>query len=269
MNKSARLFYDIGMVTHAGLVRGRNEDGYHVDRERLWIVVCDGLGGLPCGDVASREAARFLGERARQWNLEEPSEALAALMTESLKMAHGHLIEMADRNPQSTGMGTTVVCALLRSDCILHLYAGDSRLYWFTGPKLRYHTKDHSQGFNRLTSCLGGLPDRLSLEISPLGGARLDVAPGDTIIMCTDGLYACVSDEEITRFVQRPSTAQALAERLAGAALDAGGEDNVTVAAVRVKDAPVTYNPEDLFMQFIAASMKAISSINRRSSGSL
>lgn len=218
---------DVGSATETGRVRQRNEDALLVDRERGLFVVADGLGGHAAGDVASRVAIERVDAVATGSALGDGT-AAGDLLARSLQEAHEAIRDAAAVEASRTGMGTTAVVAHVepaeREVRLAHV--GDSRAYLLRDGKLRQVTQDHVGPF-------GGISQALGLDRVDPDTIRLDVAPGDRLLLCTDGLTDMLGDAEIER-VAIEGEAQAAVDALVQAALDRGGIDNVTVVLVDI-----------------------------------
>ncbi|MEW6282307.1 MAG: protein phosphatase 2C domain-containing protein [Candidatus Eremiobacterota bacterium] len=246
--------YAIGHRTDVGRRRERNEDSLRVvdlGEGAYLLVVADGMGGLRGGQTASKVVAEYLSRA--QWSAKESRDVLVDRIHRRLGEAHGKLVDKARESPDLSQMGTTVVVALLLPDGVLHQYTGDSRLYWFRGMQVLYRTNDHSVAqaladrnhlrqdqvashpfSNQLYSYLGPNLSWASVKLEPSKGELLPVEPGDTIVACSDGLSGMVSEGDLTALVAEIEDPQDLADRLVEAALEAGGDDNVSVVVARV-----------------------------------
>ncbi len=230
--------------TDVGLVREVNEDSISVDGKLA--LVADGMGGHAAGEVASELAVKVI--RASFWT--DPS-------TEGLRnavvQANEAIIADANRNSERLGMGTTIVAlGLTRTlDGLLPVVinVGDSRAYQLRDGALKQITKDHSvaeewvrQGRltpeeaavhpsrHQITRTLG-IESDLSPDVFPL-----DAAPGDRILLCSDGLSNELSDNEIAELASAPHT---LDEAVANLILEAnrhGGRDNISAVLVEFVD---------------------------------
>ena len=232
-------YTSIGERTETGYVRKRNEDSLRVHRDAGLVVVADGMGGHPGGDMASRVAVEVV-ERAVA---EE-----ATGLTEALRLAHRAIID-SGRKAGTPGMGTTCVAARLRSDWLECAWVGDSRIYRLHADGLERLSRDHSyvQSLvdagalspeaaerhperNVLTQCLGGFGD----DTPEIGHRRVPVVPGDRLLLCTDGLTGELHDARIESVLADEPKDQQAAWALVEAALAAGGRDNVTVIVATV-----------------------------------
>lgn len=235
-------------LTDRGRVRPTNQDIYQIeareDNQTVLLVVCDGMGGANAGNVASRFAAQSFMEAARN-SLKETLDATKrqTLLTHALVQANDTVFSLAGRQPEFRGMGTTLVAALVQDDQVTVLNVGDSRAYLFDGTRLHQLTEDHSyveemrrQGRiteadarthpqkNLITRAVGVEPD----VDGDLFEARL--APGEILLLCSDGLTGMVEDEKIAQTLKDAKTLALAGDALLTLALEGGGRDNITVA---------------------------------------
>lgn len=217
--------------------RDKNEDRFAVcdlGEGRWFVAVFDGLGGQAAGEVASEMAMQLLQERARRWTRRLTQEALADDLDAQLKQTHDRIRARAKKDRNLQGMATTVNCAVLRPDGIVQRYAGDSALFWTREDRLLYRSAPHVID-DKIYSCLGGPgPLRVSPQRSQEYDWRLTVRPGDTLVLCTDGLLHSLAERTLLTHFADPGSAEELAQRLVRAAVRAGEQDNITVVTVRV-----------------------------------
>jgi serine/threonine protein phosphatase PrpC len=213
---------EVGYRSEIGHVRRRNEDALLVQPESGVFAVADGMGGHPAGDVASAVAIASLEDALRGFDGSDPGAAVG----DALELAHGAVLAAAEEEPARHGMGSTVVVALVTSDEAWVGHVGDSRCYLFaSGEGLRPVTEDHGAG-GYLTQALG-----LERGIKP-DVARVPLAAGDRLLLCTDGLTNMVDDARIAAILGDVDGAQSACDALTAAALDAGGVDNVTSVVI-------------------------------------
>ncbi len=235
-------------LTDRGRVRPTNQDIYQIEareeNDTALLVVCDGMGGANAGNVASRFAAQSFVEYARgMLDRELDAAKRQALLTHALVQANDTVFSLAGRQPEFRGMGTTLVAALVQGDQVTVLNVGDSRAYLFDGSCLHQLTEDHSyveemrrQGRiteadarthpqkNLITRAVGVEPD----VDGDLFEARL--APGEMLLLCSDGLTGMVEDEKIAQTLKDAKTLALAGDALLTLALEGGGRDNITVA---------------------------------------
>lgn len=235
-------------LTDVGRKRERNEDAFFLDDQLRFFLVVDGMGGYANGAEAARIAVAETANRVHGYLAEMPV-FREALVERALKQAvlDAHTQIVRRRGDQPERMGATLVGALFYKDycCVVHV--GDSRAYLKRGADLRSLTRDHSwvralveagtltsEEADRhpmrhvVTQCLGteGVPHP---EIN-----WYRTQPGDVLLLCSDGLTDMLKNIEISRLLNEAEDLNVTARRLVEAANVKGGEDNITVALVRV-----------------------------------
>ncbi len=240
------------VLSDIGRVRERNEDFSHADG-RLFIVA-DGMGGHRAGQVASSAAVEEFLRCERENRGLDPLRRLRGC----LQAANRAVMKMADEDPGLRGMGTTFTVLLLEEGAYLG-HVGDSRAYLLRGGALNPLTRDHSlvekmvrEGF--LTPREARQHPRRNVILRALGLTanlaadlvRVDVRPGDRILLCTDGLTTHLEDEELAALLQAEDDPEACARMLVEEANAKGGEDNVTVILVDLEEGDVSlFSVED------------------------
>jgi len=234
-----------------GRERQQNED--HMDLRQLrdgsWLmVVCDGMGGHEAGDVASEVATRSL---VRCVSDRVDTEQPPRVLWDALQAANEAVVREAfDRGVQ--GMGTTAVVGWVRGDMLWVAWVGDSRLYHFREGRLELRTEDHTRvqkmvdmqilspqeaknhpDAHILTQALGKGGDNQSGVRPSVWSEPSRLEPGDALVLCSDGLFDMVEDEELYPLVGGLHHEEAVA-RLIRTANDRGGHDNVTVIVASV-----------------------------------
>ena len=226
--------------------REKNEDrmGYCYTRDSGLFALADGMGGHPEGEVASQLALQTLAtlfQREAKTTLKDPSRFLV----DAIMAGHHQLLRYATERALLDTPRTTIVACVMQGNAAYWAHCGDSRLYLVRGDKLVARTRDHSyselqdtlstvvplhERMNRnvLFTCLGS-PGRPVIDsVGPL-----ILRQGDRLLLCSDGMWGSVSDEEITsRMAAAPITESVPA--LVEQALRTGGArcDNVTALAV-------------------------------------
>jgi protein phosphatase len=181
------------------------------------------------------------------WGIDANLSFDANRLKTAIRLANARVFQAADNREELTGMGTTVVTALLSGDRMTIGSAGDSRCYLVRGGELKQLTRDDSW----VSAALGeGILNSDDVEHHPLRnvitkavGAREaidldvlehDLQPGDLVMLCSDGLHGMVGDPEIARILLASSgSLEETSARLVEAANEAGGRDNVTVVLLR------------------------------------
>ena len=229
-----------------GRTRSGNEDSYFCGR--TVFAVADGLGGHQGGEVASAlavEPLAALDGRAPA----DPAEAAEAL-AEAVRQAHPASIDRATGDPELWGMGTTLTAAAVAGDHHLQLaHVGDSRAYLFRDGSLEQLTTDHTVvgelvRRGRLTPEQAAIHPERSILTRAVGldprvpvdtPDPLDLAPGDQVLLCSDGLTEVVPDVTLAQLLAADPDGEATCRSLIDAANSAGGPDNITVVLLRVE----------------------------------
>jgi serine/threonine protein phosphatase PrpC len=209
--------------TEVGYVRRRNEDSLLVDESIGVVAVADGLGGHPCGDLASQTAVASLRESLAGGSPDGAN--TGEWLTAALLGAHRAVLAEAGGDPDREGMATTVVLVVVDEGQATIAHVGDSRAYLLANGALQALTRDHGIG-GYITQALG--LDRL---VAP-DVAHVDLNAGDRLLLCTDGLTNMVDDKGIAPLLGKGDATEAT-DALVEAALANGGIDNVTVIVVQ------------------------------------
>jgi protein phosphatase len=244
-------------LSDVGRRRTLNEDSFAVSEEAAYAAVCDGLGGQNAGEVASQLSIETIGAfliRSHQdKEITWPYGLVAQLsfdgnrLLTAIGLANKRVFRVADQQPEYSGLGTTVVAAIVRNATLTVAWVGDSRAYLIRGGKLQRLTEDHTwvnmavrEGTitreeaekhpwkHVLTRAIGSRETVQSDIIEQL------LEPEDIVLLCSDGLTTMLDDAQIlTLLSPPPSTLPEGARKLVDAALEAGGKDNVTVILMR------------------------------------
>lgn len=233
--------------TDKGIVRSSNQDAYAVGEfpdEVAWAIVCDGMGGHAGGNIASALAVKVISDKINASYRENMRDSSIRNMLDSaLTAANMEVFDMAEANPDLSGMGTTVVCAIVKNGYAFIAHAGDSRAYIYDG-ELKQITTDHSYvqtlvdigkitkeeaehhpNKNKITRAIG------AEKMIDIDFDEIELNDEDVLILCTDGLSNYVSSDEMISEVQ-DGKYYAFADRLVKKANHNGGGDNVTVVAI-------------------------------------
>lgn len=231
--------------------REKNEDrmGYCYTRDSGLFALADGMGGHPEGEVASQLALQTLAalfQRDAKPVLKDP----LRFLHDAVIAGHHQLIRYATEKALIDTPRTTIVACVLQGNTAYWAHCGDSRLYLVRGDKLVARTRDHSyselqetmaqvvpmgERFNRnvLFTCLGSPGKPVVDTVGPL-----ILREGDRLLLCSDGLWGTVSDEEITKQLASRSISDAVPELVEQALRNGGAKsDNVTVLSVEWESA--------------------------------
>jgi protein phosphatase len=268
-----RIAVDTFGLTDRGKVRDGNEDHFVVAAMRKQVLVqhtslddptlterlsgseahllavADGVGGRPGGELASSAAVEglleYVGNASQCFNRFDVTQENAFLeqLENEIRATHETLI--GQHGDSSRAPATTLTLVMLVGPRAYIVHVGDSRAYYLHRGRLKQITRDQTIGeymvgigawtdtqasraptASALASAIGGS------EVSPVVGL-VDLDPGDTLLLCTDGLTRHVADEAIESVLAKSHSAEAASRELVRQALDAGGEDNVTVIVAR------------------------------------
>ena len=235
--------------TDLGAVRAQNQDTYRVekiDKNTLLCVVCDGMGGAKAGNVASTLAAEaFAKEVKRGWSSDLSGDRLEQILRGAVKLANFTVYDQAQQVEDYSGMGTTLVAALIRGKKASIVNVGDSRAYFITNDGIRQITTDHSlvqmmiargeltpeqakryPGKNLITRAIG-TEEQVECDVF-----NLNVGKENCILLCTDGLSNLMDDQEILFEIAHSQDRGNCCERLLDIAKKRGAPDNVTSVLV-------------------------------------
>ncbi len=242
----------IASATHTGMVRTQNEDALRADAERGYAILADGMGGYNAGEIASEIAVATIAsevEKAgRSPGTELDDSTARRLVEQQVNSANAAIYRAAQGDPQSCGMGTTLVIAFWYGDRMVVGHVGDSRLYRLRRGDMQQVTRDHSVLQEQIDS---GLISREAARYAPhknlvtraLGiDVRVQVEtavhavePEDVYLLCSDGLSDMVEPDTMRGTLDRTgSDLAAAATNLVQQANDNGGRDNISVILVRV-----------------------------------
>lgn len=237
----ASLPDEIAAATHIGPVRAENQDAFGAtqlrDASGVGIVVADGMGGLPHGGEAATAATAAALEVLACGTA---SDTTVAAAMDAANQAVDALREQLGGNP-----GTTLTLAAVGLDGVVVGHAGDSRAYLVRGHRADVLSNDHSWVGEQVRA--GALeagaerrhPRRNVITMAVMGNPMepqllsLSLSPGDVLMLCSDGFWEPLSDEQIATLLSTPGPLTAVVARAAESALTAGASDNVTLLALR------------------------------------
>ena len=242
-----------------GKKRQRNEDSHVVNRDVHLYMVADGMGGHNAGDVASATAVKTVEgfmvrshqERELTWpfGIDPKMSFDANRLRTAIKLANHKIWQLADSHQEYTGMGTTVVAAVVSEDVASVVSVGDSRAYLWRENEVKLLTRDDvwlnetwvRRAFteeqlqriplkNVLSKAIGSKED-LEFPIQ-----EVQLADGDLILLCSDGLHGLVESEEMAQVLKKKEgDLPGICEALTRLANEAGGKDNITCVVIKYK----------------------------------
>lgn len=244
---------DVAGVSDVGCQRQNNEDHYsywepsgdvEFERKGRLLIVADGMGGHEGGQEASHLAVEAIQETYAAIPDEDRQSALAA----GFHQAHTRIADHASQHPELRGMGTTATAAVILGDHLYFAHIGDSRLYLLRSGMISRLTHDHSYVARLvengtitveeaevhpqrhvLTAALG-----VGVEVPPdAPTSAVPLKPGDTVLLCTDGLWGMLTETEMHDIATGNAVDEAC-KALVALAKKRGGPDNITVQIVRI-----------------------------------
>lgn len=228
-----------GSRTEIGNVREHNEDSLTVLPPLF--AVADGMGGHEAGEVASEITINTLNDLA-------PQSADAEALARAVVAANLNVIKAPSQGVGREGMGTTLTAAILEKERLVIAQVGDSRAYLLHNGSLQQLTRDHSLMADmieagQLTEAEARVHPNRSVITRAIGSDphmqpdlyELNVATGDRLLLCSDGICGMIEDHEIASIMRQAPSAQSCADQLVEAALAAGGFDNATAVVVDVE----------------------------------
>jgi serine/threonine protein phosphatase PrpC len=245
----------VGQSTDPGRLRANNEDAMgsfipkspQEARSHGWMfVVADGVGGRDFGDVASDQTAGIL---ERGFALAATGTSLASLLRQLIQEANDAVHDVGlQRERRGKQMASTVVACALRYDKAIVAHVGDSRCYHVRDGKILFVSQDHTfvneqRQLGLITPAEAAISELRNVLTRSLGPERfvtvdtvtLSLKPGDTLLLCTDGLHGGIYDQDILRVVTETSDPQKAAEELVRYAIEVDGSDNATAQVIQVR----------------------------------
>jgi protein phosphatase len=241
--------------TDIGRRRALNEDTIYA-QDGLFVV-CDGMGGHKAGEVASMLATEAISGFVKR-SAEDPEMTWpygydtelsydANRLSTAIKLANRVVFRKAASADDYTGMGTTVVAAIVppRRPQLTYAHVGDSRIYLIRGDSILQLTRDDSwanrswPGASEDDLASGPMKNILTKALGAREEVEFDVVDrglqdGDLVLLCSDGLTNMISDEQIHEIASRPGPdLETTCRELVSCANDAGGRDNISVIVLR------------------------------------
>lgn len=256
------LEFVVAAATDIGEVREHNEDHLLVgslddqqviDTPEAWqatadrgplLVVCDGMGGVEGGEIASELAAKVLWREMKPTPATRDAEVGARLLRRACRVANHDVHALSRREPGLRGMGTTLSAAYVVGDRLLVATVGDSRAYVLRAGALIQVTRDQSlqsallaagHSENEAAFAGGAILQALGVgdDVEP-SLSVIELRRGDRVLLCSDGLYGLVGDQALALLMSEPHSVPQAVRLLVAAARAAGGTDNITAIVCEV-----------------------------------
>ncbi len=216
--------------------------------EESVFVVADGVGGSNSGEIASRTVTRGIANYIRRKSPDDVEhDDMAEYLLDAVNEVNEQVYELATSFAENKGMATTLVMGVIKDEKLYVVNVGDSRCYIFRDDELKLITDDHTY-VNSLVKA--GIITQQQAEnhkdknmiLRAIGAEStveadiftIDLKQGDTIMLCTDGLYSEVCREEIIEEFKRTQSMKEAADNLIKLANDNGGSDNITLVCIKV-----------------------------------
>jgi protein phosphatase len=227
------------------MMRERNEDNFAILSfgSTLLLVVADGMGGHDAGEVASRIAMETVCSVVQQAGLGNTD--MPSLVERAVQLANTAVRSEGER--RGSDMGTTLSVALLEDGVAYIANIGDSRVYWIENGSITQITTDHSLvaklvELGKMSKEDARNHPKSSLLYRTIGNSedekldtfRVEMEQGGTLLLCTDGLWGEVTDEDLHRICTVEKDITSVCARLVQRANENGGKDNITAVVVKV-----------------------------------
>ncbi len=232
-------------LTDPGKVREHNEDSVIIVKDmnnEVLMAVADGMGGHRNGEVASSIAISHIGKRFADISSVGTKEDAINFIKEIVSEANVLIYKHTSSHPESVGMGTTIVLAILTNNFLLFGNIGDSSGYVLKNDKIHKVTTDHTLvnllvKSGELTKEEAKEHPRKNVLMKALGATNtveMDVISIDEevdgILLCSDGLTNMLTDEQITKVLNEPITIDEKLKKLVVKCNNRGGTDNISIA---------------------------------------
>jgi serine/threonine protein phosphatase PrpC len=242
-------------VSHPGNVRKINEDSWRMDLDLGVFVVADGMGGHNAGEVASDMAVETILNFMRRtyegddvtWPFGvDPNLSFEGnrIMT-AIRLGNRRVFKAAESRDEFTGMGTTVVVALVDDSRVVFAGVGDSRIYLLRDGELTQLTKDDSwiatlragdpsadlatkHPMRHVLTNVVGAREQVDLDVF-----ERDLKDGDILLLCSDGLHGEIDDQGLASLMRNGTTPEAIADAMVKQTLTGRAPDNVTAMIVK------------------------------------
>lgn len=238
-------------ITDPGFVRPQNQDIFKIEqleKHSILCVVCDGMGGAKSGNVASNLAAEvFVEEVRRTWTDNMTQTEIDQMLLSAVKLANFTVYDQGQQFEEFSGMGTTLVAALVNDREVTVVNVGDSRAYSVRENGIRKISIDHSlvemmvlrgeltpeearnyPGKNYITRAVG------TEAVVESDMFHVDLERGDFLLLCTDGLTNVVDEQEMLFEVVHGEKKENCCQQLLDIAKNRGAPDNVTCVLVQI-----------------------------------
>lgn len=238
-------------LTDPGKIRDHNEDSVTVIKNssgEILLAVADGMGGHRGGEIASSIAISHIGKRFIEISSLGNKEDAINWIKDVVSEANVQIYKYTSENPESTGMGTTLVLAVLTNQFLLFGNIGDSSGYVFKNERIHKITTDHTLvnllvKSGELTEEEAKAHPRKNVLMRALGATtkvEMDIfdveRDVDGVMLCSDGLTNMLDDEQISKVLCEKTSVEEKLTKLIIKSNNRGGTDNISIAYLSIKD---------------------------------
>lgn len=256
--------YSVGYCTDVGMQREANEDSFSIQNRRYIsqhnqlnygiFIVADGMGGAKAGEYASALATKESSNYVNHYfedldNKKFRDNDLLSIMEQAVKRANSVIYQESKENKEYSGMGTTITASLIHNGQIYISHVGDSRVYLINQNSIEKITRDHSLvgrllESGQITEEEAAIHPQRNLIYRSLGSFpavevdvyQIPVRSNDHILLCSDGLYEHVKDDEIQKIVISSNNPDEASKHLINLANARGGDDNTTIVIIKIEE---------------------------------
>ncbi len=243
-----KTMLEFGFKSDTGCVRESNQDSFFVMPDAGLFMVADGVGGNSNGELASRTVMADIAASVREHPIlsDAGEDEIRDYFIRLITSVNQHLFDLSGHNT-TDGMATTLVVLYVIGNKAYVMNIGDSRLYLIRHNKIMQVTEDHTYVNDLLKQGIIDVeqarnhPDRNMITRAVGAESRIqpdlfmfELAEGDILASCTDGLYNEMTDEEIKNMILESSDMRIACSRLVDEANTRGGKDNITVVCVKI-----------------------------------
>lgn len=246
--------------------RPYNQDrlAYSYSKEALLLVLADGMGGHHHGEIAAQLAIKTLTDAFQRLAVPVLNSP-AKFLTDHIQQVHDMIDNVTQRDDLVESPRTTIVAAIIQRGFLYCAHAGDSRLYHYRNGHLLFRTEDHSivqslysKGMinkeemathpykNKIYNCVGGEnPPQIDLS------NRIELVDGDTILLCTDGVWGFVNDQQIKQTLHQHATIAEAANKLLDAAEHNASDKGDNMSVIGLQWGERTFNQDSVSTQLM------------------